>query len=72
MCRPLKVFLISLAVGWVQSQHKLQLDPKYKLPKMRYKGTAISSQFVRIQRKPLISEMPGTHSMIGCCRLLHA
>ena len=34
----LKVFLIELALGWVQEKHHLILDSKYKLPRMKYKG----------------------------------
>lgn len=35
----------------------LQLDPKYKLPKMRYKGQAIEAQRIRVDKKPLVTEV---------------
>ena len=39
--RALKAFLIELALGWVGQKHKMQLDPKFKLPKMKYKGETV-------------------------------
>ncbi len=33
--RKLKAFIIQLVMEWVAGKHKLELDPKYKLPKMR-------------------------------------
>ena len=41
--RPLKAFLIELALGWVAHKAEMQLDPKFKLPKMKYKGDQVSS-----------------------------
>ncbi len=41
--RPLKQFLIELAIGWVSHKASMDLDVKYKLPKMRYKGDVVSS-----------------------------
>ena len=38
-CRPLKVFLVELALGWAGEAHGLQLHGDWKLPKMRYKGS---------------------------------
>jgi PIH1 N-terminal domain len=40
-CRPLKAFLIELALDWVGRKHGLQLDPKFRLPKMAYKGAQV-------------------------------
>ena len=39
LCRPLKVFLVELALGWAGEAHGLQLHGDWKLPKMRYKGS---------------------------------
>lgn len=62
--RPLKLFLTQLVLGWVQQKNGMQLDPKYKLPKMRYKGDAPHPQYVRQdasqraqQGAPLVSEV---------------
>ena len=37
--RPLKVFLVELALGWAGEVHGLQLHGDWKLPKMRFKGS---------------------------------
>lgn len=55
--RPFKAFLIDLILGHVGEKHKLQLDPKYKLPKMAYKGAGPEPQRVRAERKPLVTEV---------------
>ena len=56
--RPLKVYLINMAMGWVQQKKELELDPKYKLPKMRYKGdSGVTPQTMRMDAKPLVTEM---------------
>lgn len=39
--RPLKAFVNELCVDYVGQKHKMQLDQKYKLPKMSYKGTEV-------------------------------
>ncbi|GBF88596.1 pre-RNA processing protein [Raphidocelis subcapitata] len=57
--RPLKAFLIDLVLGQVGQKHGLLLDPKYKLPKMAYKGGAPAPQRVRCERQPLVRELPG-------------
>ena len=43
MFRPLKAFLIELALGWVGHKTSMALDPKFKLPKMKYKGEEVRS-----------------------------
>lgn len=35
----------------------LQLDRKFKLPKMRYKGGALEAHRIRVERKPLVREV---------------
>ncbi|WIA38069.1 hypothetical protein OEZ86_001438 [Tetradesmus obliquus] len=39
--RPLKALVVELALQQVSSKQKLELDPKFKLPKMAYKGAAL-------------------------------
>ncbi|KAK9824576.1 hypothetical protein WJX72_011454 [[Myrmecia] bisecta] len=55
--RKLKVFLIELALGWVSQKAGLNLDPQYKLPRMRYKGDIIQEQFIRSDKKGPVLEM---------------
>ncbi|GAX75054.1 hypothetical protein CEUSTIGMA_g2498.t1 [Chlamydomonas eustigma] len=55
--RPLKSFLIELSIGWVSHKTGKTLDPKYKLPKMKYKGDEIEKQNIRVERKPLVCEV---------------
>eukprot|EP00240_Pyramimonas_obovata_P004325 CAMPEP_0118938580 /NCGR_PEP_ID=MMETSP1169-20130426/26410_1 /TAXON_ID=36882 /ORGANISM="Pyramimonas obovata, Strain CCMP722" /LENGTH=368 /DNA_ID=CAMNT_0006882555 /DNA_START=36 /DNA_END=1140 /DNA_ORIENTATION=- len=56
--RRLKVFVVELAIAWVGQKHKLELDQKYKLPHLKYKGRdGPQSQRIRIDPKCLISEI---------------
>ncbi|KAA6428743.1 MAG: hypothetical protein FRX49_01618 [Trebouxia sp. A1-2] len=55
--RQFKVFIISLSMGWIQQQKKTTLDPKYKLPKMPYKGEHITKQIMRMKKKSLVTDM---------------
>ena len=55
--RPMKVFVIECAMGWIQHKCKLQLDPKFKLPKLKYKGDVIHEHRVRKQQKSLVTEV---------------
>jgi hypothetical protein len=41
----------------VAQKHKLELDPKFKLPKMAYKGEQVSSQRIKKARKALVTEV---------------
>lgn len=54
--RPFKNFLVQLAMGRVTAKHGLKLDRRFKVPKMRYKGRAVS-QRIRAEQKPLISSV---------------
>lgn len=51
------MFIISLSMGWIQQQKKTLLDPKYKLPKMPYKGNCITKQIMRMKKKSLVTDM---------------
>lgn len=57
--RQLKNFIIELALGWIQHKHKVVLDPKYKLPRMRYKGEHVESMRIRVDKKALVEEVAG-------------
>ncbi|KAK9867901.1 hypothetical protein WJX84_010342 [Apatococcus fuscideae] len=56
--RPLKAFLVELAKEWVTQKTGRQLQAQYKLPKMRYKGSEIQPQDMRMDREfPLVTEL---------------
>ena len=57
MCRPLKTFMVELALAWAARAHRLQLGGfgQWKLPKMRYKGDNIVPQKLRLQRNEPVS-----------------
>jgi hypothetical protein len=55
--RPLKALIVELALQQVGSKYKLELDPKFKLPKMMYKGGAVRQQRVRQDKKQLVTDV---------------
>ncbi|GIL87662.1 hypothetical protein Vretimale_14666 [Volvox reticuliferus] len=57
--RKLKAMLIEVATGWVANKMSVELDPRYKLPKMRYKGEVVASQRIRAEdkKKQLVTEL---------------
>lgn len=55
--RALKVFIIEMAISWIQSKYKMNLDQRFKLPKLRYKGDTIQPQNIRKDKKSLILEV---------------
>ena len=55
--RPLKLFLVELALGWAGSKSGRVLDRRYRLPRMRYKGDAPQPQAVRLDARPLVTEL---------------
>lgn len=57
---PLKAFLVELALQWVGQKHSLELDPRFKLPKMRYKGAEVSAQRIKRPHRALVTELPAT------------
>ncbi|QDZ25799.1 PIH1 domain-containing protein [Chloropicon primus] len=65
--KSLKVFLIELALGWIQEKHHLILDEKYKLPRMKYKGQDVQTQNIRDDDcnsgKPIIEEIGDDESV---------
>ncbi|KAK9828426.1 hypothetical protein WJX81_006839 [Elliptochloris bilobata] len=57
LLRPLKLFLVELALGWAEAKGGTKLDRRYRLPRMRYKGAAPVPQTVRLERPPLVTEL---------------
>ncbi|GLI63806.1 hypothetical protein VaNZ11_006903 [Volvox africanus] len=59
VARKLKAMLIEVATGWVANKISVELDPRYKLPKMRYKGEVVASQRIRAEekKKQLVTEL---------------
>lgn len=57
--RRLKHFLVQTFLGWAGKKLAAELDEKFKLPKMRYKGEVVASQRIRAddKKKPLVSEL---------------
>jgi hypothetical protein len=55
--RHFKSFLVSLVLEAAGGKGKLELDARFKLPKMSYKGDAVLTQRVRKERKPLVTDM---------------
>ncbi|CAL5220844.1 g2928 [Coccomyxa viridis] len=58
--RPLKNFLVELALAWAARAHALELggSGQWKLPRMRYKGDTVKPQRLRLQRnEPNLEEI---------------
>jgi len=55
--RRLQVFLVELAMGWTCSKHDLELDPKFKLPRMKYKGEKVQTHLIRKDPKRVVQEV---------------
>jgi len=56
--RRLKVFIVELAMAWVGQKNQTELDPKYKLPHLKYKGkSGPVAQRIRVDPKCLIHEL---------------
>merc|ERR1719277_2742494 len=51
--------LVQLCLAAVAQKYKVELDPKYKLPKMTYKGNVVQLQRIRKQKQSQIQEMSG-------------
>lgn len=51
--RQLKTFLIELSMAWAAQKNNVTLKPDWKLPKMRYKGSKIAAQTLKLDRKPV-------------------
>ncbi|KAL2913607.1 hypothetical protein HK105_206909 [Polyrhizophydium stewartii] len=51
-----KVFLVQMAIAWIDHKHNLSLSEDFTEPRMRSKGT-IARQVLRKNRRPFISEV---------------
>ena len=40
-------------MAWAAKKHGVELDPAWKLPKMRYKGDGVQPQLLRLDRGPV-------------------
>mmetsp|Transcript_38424 Transcript_38424/g.99445 ORF Transcript_38424/g.99445 Transcript_38424/m.99445 type:complete len:448 (-) Transcript_38424:95-1438(-) len=49
--------LVSLCLAAVSQKYKIELDPRYKLPKMKYKGASVQLQRIRKSRQSDIEEV---------------
>lgn len=68
LCRPLKNFLVELALAWAARAHALELggSGQWKLPRMRYKGDTVKPQRLRLQRNEPVSCL----SLVCDCEML--
>jgi hypothetical protein len=57
-------FVCELAIEYIAQKYKVQLDPRYKLPKLTYRGTLPPPKhYIRKEQKPIIEEMsPSTRT----------
>lgn len=51
--------VVSLCLAAVSQKYKIELDAKYKLPKMKYKGESVQIQRIRQAKQSQIEEVPG-------------
>mmetsp|Transcript_46905 Transcript_46905/g.109612 ORF Transcript_46905/g.109612 Transcript_46905/m.109612 type:complete len:444 (-) Transcript_46905:54-1385(-) len=50
--------VVQLCLAAVSQKYKLQLDQRFKLPKIKYKGTTVQLQRIRKKKESQIQEMP--------------
>ncbi|GMH36547.1 hypothetical protein BSKO_04415 [Bryopsis sp. KO-2023] len=55
--RNLKVFLIDIVMEFVEQKHKIELDRKYKLPRLKYKGQEVRQQRIRVAKNPIVQDI---------------
>lgn len=54
--------VVQLCLAAVCQKYKVELDPQYKLPKIKYKGGTVQLQRIRKKRDSQIQEVPGSTS----------
>jgi hypothetical protein len=62
-CKETPVFrdtVAQLCLAAIAQKYKIELDPKYKLPKMNYKGDQVQVQRIRVQKQSQIQEVGGS------------
>lgn len=52
--------LVQLCLASVAQKYSIPLDMKYKLPKMKYKGTTVQIQRIKVKKDSQIQEMGGS------------
>lgn len=52
-----KESVISLCLAAIAQKYKIELDPRYKLPKIQYKGSSMQFQRIRVSKQSQIQEM---------------
>mmetsp|Transcript_87045 Transcript_87045/g.246769 ORF Transcript_87045/g.246769 Transcript_87045/m.246769 type:complete len:429 (-) Transcript_87045:99-1385(-) len=57
--------VVQLCLASLAQKYKIELDPRYKLPKMKYKGSQVQLQRIRKKGASKIEEMPGGTSGAG-------
>lgn len=50
-------FVCLLAITYVEQKYSLELDRKYKLPRLKYKGDSVSEQWIREKTKKIVQEV---------------
>ena len=46
--------VVELAFNWIQSKYNIELDLRYTVPKLNYKGATVQFQRVRAKKNPKI------------------
>lgn len=49
--------MIDLSFGYIQEKHKRTLNPKYSIPKLKYKGATVQYQRVKAKKAPKIQTL---------------
>ena len=54
---PFRQIVVELAFNHIYQKHQHQLDLRFTIPKMKYKGSTVQYQRVRAKKGPKIQEM---------------
>lgn len=46
--------VIELAMNYVNQKYKIELDPRFTIPKLKYKGSTVQYQRVKVKKGPKI------------------
>ncbi|CAJ1326900.1 unnamed protein product [Effrenium voratum] len=57
--------VVQLCMAAVSQKYKMQLDQRFKLPKIKYKGTAVQVQRIRKKQESLIQEVNSSAPLPG-------
>jgi len=64
--------VVQLCLGAVAQKYKVELDARYKLPKLKYKGTTVQIQRLRIKKQSQIQELPSNAPVPGASKASRA